>query len=448
MFINNIDDVIDQSSDVGVTLRQEFDELHPADAVDILEQLDKKSAHQLFLSLSNEHKLALFIQFTDIKKITYLDLLSEKDRRDMLRNMSVDELTDFFDDMSDQELVHYLPYLQRKRRDEVLALLQFDSESAGGAMDTNVLTLMENFSVEKCVKIVQRLQPNRELHHRIFVTDQDNQLTGYIFIEDLVLQKPHMRISDIKRENDLAIQADEDRETVAQKMRHYDVTIVPVVDEHYLFLGVIASDTLVEILEEEYSEDIQRIGASMTPIRNTYFDTSFFRLLYQRSSVLVVLLLAQSLSSVIIKHYEATLAGFLSYFITVLASTGGNTSSQTSALVIQGLANGEIEPRNMNKFLRREMLIALAIACILGVFAFFRIYITHGYLIGSFIVSISIAIIVLIAVVLGSCIPLLLNKLKLDPAHSAGPLLATLMDIVGIMVYCLIAHYAFSIFLT
>jgi magnesium transporter len=241
--------------------------------------------------------------------------------------------------------------------------------------------------------------------------------------------------------NELVVHAQEDREEVVQKMMHYHLTTVPVVNKENIFLGVIPSDTLAEVIEEEASEDIYRMSA-LTPIKHTYFETPFFRLLYQRSSILLVLLALQTFSAIIISLYQATLEGFLMLFITTLTSTGGNSSSQTSALAIQGMATGEINSANIKRFVRREFFMAIMIAIILGIFSFVRIYITYGgaFILKGLAVSVSLAAIVLVSVMLGSTMPLLLKRLNVDPAHSAGPMLATLMDVVGLLLYCFICQ--------
>jgi magnesium transporter len=202
--------------------------------------------------------------------------------------------------------------------------------------------------------------------------------------------------------------------------------------------------TLVDVLVEEASEDVQKMSA-LAPMKESYFDTSFMRLLYERSRILIALLLAGSFTTTIMRAYESTLEiGFLLYFASMLTSTGGNTSSQTSAMVIQGLALGDIQPANMLRFLRREFLMACMIGTILGVTAFMRVYVTTGEPLQSFAVSLALAVIVIVSVVFGSCIPLVLRRFNIDPAFSAGPFLATLMDILGALIYCYVARLILS----
>lgn len=435
----HFNDVISQSTPHAKQLWQEFLELHPADSAQLLSLLDREDARNLFLMLPRELKLEVFSNFTYSLKIFCLSFISDEERSLLLNYLPIDELTDFMDELSDEELKQYLRLLHKRDREQVLSLLQFNPESAGGLMDTNVVSLMADLTVEKSIHILQRLQPNRDLHQQIFVTNNEHKLVGHILLEDLVLKNPKTRLSYILKENELVVPVDQDREWIAQQMMHYHVTIVPVVNEDHIFLGVITSETLVEIVEQEASEDIYRISA-LTPIKHTYFETGFFKLLYQRSSILLMLFILQTFSSIIIQYYHNNLEGFLMLFMTMLISTGGNASSQTSALAIQGLATGEIQDATFIKFIRREFSMAACIAAILGIFAFLRIYYTHQYFLGSIAVSISLAIIVMVSIMLGSLMPLILKRLNVDPAHSAGPVLATMMDIIGLLIYCFISQ--------
>lgn len=442
----HLDAVLAHREGYGRYLWEKLCALHPADIVDICSLLDRQHAYALFAQLPHEIQAEVFVRLADTQKVEYLAALDEGERRGLLSRLSVDELTDFFDDLSDKDLKLYITLLHKKDRAKVLELIQFSEESVGGAMDTEVITLMQEFSVEKSVRLLQRLRPDRELHREIFVTDQENHLVGHILLEDLVLRPPKTRLKTILRQNPLVAFVEQDREEVAKNMVRYELMTVPVVDTNSTFLGVIPTSALIEILEEESSEDIFRM-ASMSPIRHTYFETPFATLLYQRGVILVGLLLAQSVSSMIMQYYQDTLSGILVFFITMLTSTGGNTSSQTSALVIQGLATGEIRSVTINRFLKREFLMAMCLAGLLGLVALARVYVVYGDIVSSVAVSLSLSCIVMLSITLGSCIPLVLRRFAMDPAHSAGPVLATIMDIVGLFVYCIISMWIFHIFM-
>ncbi len=436
---DHLDAILMQDSVVSKELWDKFTQLHPADIADFLSDIEWDQCEQLFNRLPKKVQLEVFKEFSDHMKVNSLAFMSEHDRADALNMLPVEQLTDLFDLFSDEELKIYLGLLNKKAREKVLSLLKFDPESAGGIMDAEVFVLMQDFTVEKSIQVLQRLQPNRDIYQQIYITDKDHHLVGYIRLEDLVLQTAQTRIQSFMRPCEFVANAHEDRESIAKKMVHYSLMTVPVVGDDNLFLGVIPSETLVDVLVEEASEDVQKISA-LAPLKHPYFETSFLRLLFQRGYILIALLLAQSFSTTIMKAYHETLGyGLLLYFTTMLISTGGNTSNQTSALVIQGLITGELHAMNIFRFLRREFLMGLILAFILGVVAFVRAYISAASVIESLTISFALGAIVIVSVMLGAIIPLILKRINIDPAFAAGPFLATLMDIFGILIYCCVA---------
>jgi magnesium transporter len=285
--------------------------------------------------------------------------------------------------------------------------------------------------------LLQRLRPSRDIHQRIYVTDNHHRLVGFISLEDLVLHKPSDRISEFMQKNEFVAYPEEDQEQVVKKMVHYGLMAIPVVNKDNIFLGVISGETLVDVLMQEASEDVQRMAA-LTPMKYPYFETSFLRLLWERGYILALLLLVESFSSTILHAYESSLSEFLILFIPMLLSVGGNTSSQTSAMVIQGMASGDIDTNNIWPFVRRELAMATLLGIVLGTTSFIRVQLTGGAFLESLTISAVLAMIVMLAALLGSGIPILLKRLNLDPAFSAGPFLATLMDIFGVLIFCLL----------
>ncbi|MCX5922233.1 MAG: magnesium transporter [Candidatus Dependentiae bacterium] len=434
---DNIKAVIEQDSDWGVHLWQELLKIHPADIADFFADISHDDFQALFLALPKDLKLEVFENFSDGFQAESLSFLSEQDKIDLLNDMPVDRVTDLLELLSDQDFRHYHKLLHKKAREKVLSLLKFHPETAGGIMDIEVITLVKDFTVEKSIKILQRLSPSRDIHQQIYVTDTGHRLVGHIKLEDLVLHQSQSLISSFMQENEYVAQAEEDRETVAKYMVHYSLMTIPVVGKGNHFLGVISSETLVDVLVEEASEDVQKMAA-LTPLKYPYFETSFFKMLFQRSYILIPLLLFESLSGTIIRSYEDILGCFLISFIPMLTSAGGYTSSQTSAMAIQGMASGDIRGSNMYKFLRREFLMACMLALVLSIVAFIRIYYSSHNVLQSLAVGLSLGVIVVMSVTLGSCIPFALRRFHVDPVFFAGPFLATIMDIVGVMIYCYI----------
>jgi magnesium transporter len=432
---NNIDDVITQKGSVGGQLWYELLKTHPVDIAQLCRYLSKEHVKALYKALPKHIQLDLFHELQDKLKVDILAFLDDQEQVDAFQSLSTDELTDLFDIFSDEELRRYLESLNKRVREKVIRMLKFEPESAAGIMHTDVITLMEDFTVEKSIQLMQRLRPSKDVHQLIFVVNKDHRLVGFVYLEDLIFNKPNVRISSFMHKNELVAQAHEDRETIAKEMVHYGVTTVPVIGSDDIFLGVIAGNTLADVLMEEATEDVQKMAA-MAPLKRPYFETSFFRSLYERSYILVILLLAGSVSTTIMRMYEATLTEMLLFFVPMLTSVGGNTSNQTSAVAICGMASGEFDQSTMRSFLRREFMMATCLSVILGVTAFMRVYLTSGVVWQSLVVSFTLAIIVLVSVTLGSAMPFVLKRFNIDPAFSAGPFLATIMDIVGILIYC------------
>jgi magnesium transporter len=432
---DNISDIIEQKGPEGVKLWHELLNTHPVDIAYIFKNLTKDNVKILYKALPHPIQLDLFHELQDKLKVYVLSFLDDQEQVEAFQTLSTDELTDLFDIFSDEELKLYLGSLNKRVHEKVKRMLKFEPESAAGVMHTDVITLMEDFTVEKSIILMQRLRPSRDVHRQIFVVNKDHRLVGFVYLEDLIFNNPNVRISSFMHKNELVANANEDRETIAKEMVHYGVTTVPVVGNDNIFLGVISGDTLVDVLVEEAVEDVQKMAA-MTPLTRPYFETPFFQSLYERSYILVILLLAGSVSTTIMRMYEATLTEMLLFFVPMLTSVGGNTSNQTSAVAICGMASGEFDHSTVKQFLRRELMIASCLSIILGLTSFTRVYLTSGVIWESLVVSFTLAIIVLVSVVLGSAMPFVLKRFNIDPAFSAGPFLATIMDIVGILIYC------------
>lgn len=437
LIISNIDDVIAQSTPESRSLWQAFLEMHPADSAQLLTYLSDDRLVALFLKLSQTKQLELFEELPDHDKETILERLDDLQKAFILRQTPIDDLTDLFDQLSDKELKKYLDILHKKDRQKVLSLMKFPADSAGGIMTLDFVTLIKDLTVGQSVTILQRVKPNIDLHRQIYVTDQFNKLVGYINLEDLVLKSPQTRLETFLKQVPYAAQAQEDQELIAQKMVHYHMMTVPVINDQMFLLGVIPEDTLIDVIQQEATEDVQRISAA--PVTTSYFEIPFWYLLYQRSFILGILLIMGSLTSFIVGHFEATLTKFLILFFTMLVSTGGNTGGQTSAIAIQAMSSGDLNENNTMKFIGREFLIGAMLAIVLAAIAFVRVYVWYGQFMGSVVVSISLGLIVLMSVLLGACFPIVLKKLGVDPAFSASPLLATVMDILGIFIYCYVA---------
>jgi magnesium transporter len=415
-------------------------DLHPADIADILDNLSQDLERTVFYSLPSALQADVFMELSDEKRHLMFAQADIESREVLINKLTIDEIVDFFDDLSDDQVNNYIKLVNKKEREKVLSLLEFPETSAGGVMNSNVFVLPQSMSVSKIIHLLQRIKPDKLLYRTIYVVDQKQKLVGSISLEDLVLQPAHSIIENFMEPIEHSQEAEIDQSIVAQYMLHYKLDIIPIVSKKNVFLGVITSKTMAQVVEDEAEEDIYRMAA-LSPIEDTYFQTSIKKLIYQRCSILALLLLIQSISTIIIGYYETVLAGFLFAYIGMITSTGGNSSSQVSVLAIQGLATGELKSSHMHRFVKRELIISSCIACFLSLISFVRVFAFTHRLAESIAISIALALVVIVSTIFGSYLPFALKRWSIDPAYSAGPLLATCMDIIGVMLFTIVSYY-------
>ncbi|NDD54751.1 magnesium transporter, partial [bacterium] len=280
---------------------------------------------------------AVIAEDTTLGKDLWQILLGQHYADILLKNMPADELTDLFDYLSDEDLEKYLKLLQSKQRNQILSLLSFNPRSAGGRMNSDVITLQKDFTVRRSVELLQRLSHTRTVMQRMYITNKEDVLVGYVTLDKLVLSKPETHIASIMAHNELIVSVDEDQEDVANQMHHYGLLYVPVVDKHNHFLGVITADDVFEIIKEEGSEDVYKMFG-LIPVDQGYFSTPIWQFVWQRGVWLVGLLILQSLSSLILSSYNDMIGKYtiIAVFLTMLIGTGGNAGNQSAIKVIRG----------------------------------------------------------------------------------------------------------------
>ena len=436
---NNIESTIKEDTILGKDLWQILLQQHPADIALIINNIDNQSQVALFKKMPKDLAFKVFEKIQEPIQAFILANLDHDDIAYILTEIPVSALTDLFEHISDEELEKYLKLLQVKQRNKLISLRSFAPESAGARMQTDVLTLQENFTVKRSIEVLQRLTPTQSVDNVFYVTDKNNVIVGYITIDKLVLNKPETLLSQIMEKAEFLVYVDEDQEDVANQMKHYNLICAPVIDKEKHFLGIITAEDVFEIMTEEESEDVYKMSGQ-APMEHSYFATPTWQLVKQRIPWLIGLLLLQSFSSMILFQYNSMIGSYaiITLFLTMLIGTGGNAGNQSAALVIRGLTTKEITRQNGIKMLIREMGISLIIASIIVLVGFTRIFYTSHDIISTIAITLSLFLIIVTSITLGTIIPLILERFNLDPAHSAGPFLTTLMDILGVLIYCVV----------
>ncbi|MFA6991149.1 MAG: magnesium transporter [Candidatus Babeliales bacterium] len=436
---NNIESIIKEDTILGKDLWQILLQQHPADIALIINNIDNQSQIALFKKMPKDLAFNVFEKIQEPIQAFILANLDHDDIAYILTEIPVSALTDLFEHISDEELEKYLKLLQVKQRNKLISLRSFAPESAGARMQTDVLTLQENFTVKRSIEVLQRLTPKQSVDNVFYVTDKNNVIVGYLTIDKLVLNKPETLLSQIMDEAEFLVYVDEDQEDVANQMKHYNLICAPVIDKEKHFLGIITAEDVFEIMTEEESEDVYKMSGQ-APMEHSYFATPTWQLVRQRIPWLIGLLLLQSFSSMILLQYNSMISSYaiITLFLTMLIGTGGNAGNQSATLVIRGLTTKEITRQNGIKMLVREMGISLILASIIVLVGFTRVFYTSHDIVSTIAITLSLFLIIVTSITLGTLIPLVLERFNLDPAHSAAPFLTTLMDILGVLIYCVV----------
>jgi len=388
--------------------------LPPEDLADILEELDDKLA------------LKLAREIPDEKLISIVDEMEPDEAADLLGDMRPERAQKLLEELEDPE--------------EIRPLLLHPDETAGGLMTSEFLALRRRMTAAEAIEAIRQWQPEAETIYYLFVVDRYGRLVGVVNLRQLIVAPPDALIQDIMDEDVIYVTADVDQEEVARLMARYDLLALPVVDENKILLGVITFDDLVDVLEEEAAEDLQRYGGA-EPLERPYLDTPPIVITKKRIGWLLILFLTATLTGSVMKLFEDEIQAMvaLTLFVPLLIGTGGNAGSQTTATIIRELATGNVEPRDAFKVWWHEARVAMLLGLGMAIPAFIRAITWVDNPMLATTVAVSIVVLVLWATGVGSLLPLVAAKFGIDPALVSGPLMSTMVDATGLLIYFSIA---------
>lgn len=373
---------------------------------------------------------------------------------EIINELPPDDRTAFFSDLHADVVKKMIILLPSEERKEALGLLGYNEDSIGRLMTPDYIAVKKDWNVARVLNHIRKYGINSETIDVIYVIDDQGVLLDDIRIRKVLLAAPETMISELTDDRLISLKADDPQEEAIEVFRMNNRVALPVTDSQNILLGIVTIDDILWVAKEEYTEDMQKMGG-MDALDEPYLDTPFFKLIQKRATWLVVLFLSEMLTTTAMTHFEVELekATVLVLFIPLVMSSGGNSGSQASTLIIQAMAVGEVTVKDWWRVIRRELLSGLALGSILGLIGFFRIsiweflynfgiidstYGEHWVLIG-YTVAVSLVGIILWGSLAGSMIPLMLKKLGADPAASSAPFVATLVDVTGIIIYFSVA---------
>ena len=421
------------------------DSLAP-DIVEIIESLDISEQVIVFRLLSKETAAEVFSLLDHDAQEELLANFGEERVKAIFEEMDPDDLTELFDELPDKVVRQLVRLLPPAERSMVNRFMGYPEDSAGRLMTPEFIKLRQHISADEAIAKIRRIGLDKETIYYSYVVDEKGKLIGTVSLKDLLLAPPDRKIEDIMTTNFVYAHTHDDQEEVAGLLAKYDLTALPVVDHDQRLVGIITIDDVVDVITEEATEDIHKMAGMEAPI-DSYFGTGFLMLGRKRVLWLVVLLVLSYLSSVVLKHYSDILQIVvpLAFFIPMLTGTCGNTGMQSATLIIRGLATGEVELKDFFKVLSREILMGLFLGIVLGLLSFIRArFVDINPFIGI-AVGIAVFISVIAANMIGAILPLLLKKLRIDPAVSAGPFITTIVDVMSLILYFEIAQVVFNL---
>ncbi|MBL7085281.1 MAG: magnesium transporter [Candidatus Omnitrophica bacterium] len=422
-------------------LNEAMQEMHPTDIADALFNLDIKEQVALISHIDKKVMIKVFNELDEYEQFELLDKLEKELSTYLLNEMSSDDRADLLGSLPDDVADKFLNLMSESERKDVEKLLKYPANSAGSIMTTEYLALKPEVTVSEASELIRQAAPKKETIYYTYVTDQQDRLIGYVTLKDIFLAREDVPIRKIMNRKVIKVSAFKDQEEVAKLVRKYNLVVLPVVDRDKKLVGIITVDDILDVLHKENTEDVYKMAAMLAP-EDPYFDTTLFTLVRRRIVWLVILLAAVQFSGQILKHYgfalEAVVA--LSFFIPMLLNTAGNAGTQSSTTIIRGLATGEIGINQVSKVMRREVTLGLVLGTILGVLGVGRALLLQSNPFVSFAVGLALAATIVMATLTGSLLPLLLKKIKIDPAVAAGPFISTVVDITALIIYFEIAR--------
>ncbi len=433
-------------------LLEAVQDMHPADLAEVLDQLELGDAQYLFERLEPERAALVVLELPEDLRDGLLGNYTGKEiAEELIEHIDSDDAADVIaelpNEVRDEVLANIEDEAQRK---EISELLTYDEHTAGGLMAKELVKVNDSSSMLDCVRVLRTHAEHVDDVYVILVVDDHDRLVGSIPIKTLLTTSLRTPVKEVYDPDVISIRAHEDVEEASRIMEKYDLVVLPVVDDRGRLLGRITIDDMVDAIREEETEDAHRM-AGMEALEYSYSHSSLWEMVKKRSGWLVVLFIGESFTATAMGFFEDQIAKavVLALFIPLIISSGGNTGSQASTLIIRALALGDITLQEWWRIFRRELSVGLTLGAILGCIGFLRVavwsqfvddYGPHWQLVGL-VVALSLVGVVLWGNLVGSLFPLVLKRFGLDPATSSAPFVATVVDVTGLVIYFSIAAF-------
>ncbi|WP_213583046.1 magnesium transporter [Paenibacillus sp. J2TS4] len=412
----------------------------PYDLAEMLTQLEEEEQIEFIAALP----IALgaeILEYVDPElQYRILDRGARETAALLLNEMSSDRVVDLLIAIHPHQAKTLMEFLPLDYREKISTLMKYPPESAGSLATVDYIAVRNYWTVDHTLQHVRKVGHDAEIVSYCYVLDTHGKLVGIVSLKETILAKTGSRLEDIMREDVISVPAQMHQQEVANILSNYDLVAIPVVTDDHRMIGIITVDDLIDVIHEEATEDFQKIGGSQ-PLEEPYFKNSFWKLFRKRIGWLLILFVAEAYTGNVLRYFEDTLSEViaLTFFIPLLIGTGGNTGTQTVTILVRALALGEVKFNDIFRVVRKEVATGLFLGACMGIVAFIRAELLGvGFDIGS-VVAVTAIFIVIWASLIAAVLPLVLHKLKVDPAVVSGPFIATLVDGTGLIIYFTLA---------
>ena len=428
-------------------IKRMLTDMNEHDIAEVLEELPHKETVKLFRLLPKDIAAEVFSYLETDTEARIITSLTETEAADIISDMAADDATDLMDEMPANVVTKLLNKVDKETRREINQLLKYPDNSAGSIMTVEYLDFKEYNTIKDALKKIRNEYDEKETINVCFITDKKRELIGTVTLKDLVVHDENTPLSEIMDEDFVSVSTLTDQEDVAKLIQEYDITSVPVVDSEHKLVGIITIDDVIDIIEAEATEDIEKMAAIL-PTEKSYLKLSIFDIWKSRIPWLLLLMISATFTGKIIQHYETALASMviLTSFIPMLMDTGGNAGGQASVTIIRSLSLNDIEFSDLLKVIWKEFRVSLIVGLTLAIANFAKLMLIDKVSTNvALVVCLTLVLTVSIAKIVGCSLPIFAKKLGFDPAVMASPFITTIVDAISLIVYFNIACHLLNL---
>ncbi len=417
-------------------------ELEPVDLAEIFSELDETDLPIIFRLLPKELAAETFVEMNSAQQELLIRSFSDKELKLIIDDLFVDDTVDLIEEMPANVVKRILQQADSETRKEINEILKYPKDSAGSIMTTECISLRSHMTVRQCFDKIRKEAIDKETIYTCYVTDDQKTLLGTVTVKDLFLHDYEEKVENFMDTNCIFVDTHQDKEEVAHLLSKYDLLSVPVVDQENRLVGIVTVDDAMDVITDEATEDISYIN-SVTPSDKPYLETNVFKIYLHRIPWLLILMVSATFTGLILNNYEAMLSSLLVACVPMVMGTGGNAGSQSSVTVIRGMALDEIRPRDIGKVIWKELRVSILVAISVGIVCFTKLQLVDRLIFGynytllySLAVGIAITFAVIVAKIVGCCVPIFAKAIHIDPAVFANPFITTITDVLSLLLFC------------